>query len=369
MNAQSLVLSSQTRHPLSANDTHPGAPSTLAAEPSATLLTSDRPKVSAQLDHTSLRNTLIATVGKKVPAHDVEDVVQGALAEALASQSAPADPEAFRKWLWGLVRHKVADYHRGRRFEREDPDTLHAEPAAHDANNLYQWASARLPQTEGVHETFSWLLREGDGETLEDIAREEAVPPARVRKRVSRLRAHLRDHWKQELALLAAVGVLGIAVWWFLRKDETPVANPQITPDVTPNSPEKVEPREAKKLHDLAKERCDRKDYRGCLQALDEADKLVPGGKATPENDAMRKRALELLKLQDPLPIATSVVPAEPDRDALSRPGPKPLPSSDTPAPKVPPPSFTSNWQAPTKPGPAKPGPKMPTGGKAGNLK
>jgi hypothetical protein len=45
------------------------------------------------------------------------------------------------------------------------------------------------------------MLREGDGEKLEHIARDARVPAPRVRKRVSRLRKLLRERWAAELTL------------------------------------------------------------------------------------------------------------------------------------------------------------------------
>ncbi len=40
--------------------------------------------------------------------------------------------------------------------------------------------------------TFVWRLREGEGESLEDIASAERLPPPQVRQRVSRLRRLFR---------------------------------------------------------------------------------------------------------------------------------------------------------------------------------
>jgi hypothetical protein len=63
------------------------------------------------------------------------------------------------------------------------------------------------------------MLREGDGEKLEHIARDAKLPATRVRKRVSRLRKFLRERWAAELmlvGLLLLLGGLG-ALWWFAR--------------------------------------------------------------------------------------------------------------------------------------------------------
>jgi cytoskeletal protein RodZ len=63
------------------------------------------------------------------------------------------------------------------------------------------------------------MLREGDGEKLENIARDAKLPAPRVRKRVSRLRKFLRERWAAELALIGVLllcGGLG-ALYWYSR--------------------------------------------------------------------------------------------------------------------------------------------------------
>ncbi|HEX3850670.1 MAG TPA: hypothetical protein VHW01_06860 [Polyangiaceae bacterium] len=64
-----------------------------------------------------------------------------------------------------------------------------------------------MPDPEALH-TLEWMLREGDGEKLEQIARDANLPAPRVRQRVSRLRCFLREQWAAELML----GTLGLAL-------------------------------------------------------------------------------------------------------------------------------------------------------------
>ena len=59
-----------------------------------------------------LRAALVAMVKKRVPESEVEDIVQQALTEALESPHAPRETEAFRRWIFGVTKHKVIDYHR-----------------------------------------------------------------------------------------------------------------------------------------------------------------------------------------------------------------------------------------------------------------
>jgi len=56
-------------------------------------------------------------VRRRVPESDAEDIVQSALTEALAARTAPDEPEAMRKWIWGIARNKIADFYRRTRRE------------------------------------------------------------------------------------------------------------------------------------------------------------------------------------------------------------------------------------------------------------
>jgi hypothetical protein len=74
------------------------------------------------------------------------------------------------------------------------------------------------------------MLREGEGEKLESIAESEQIPAPRVRKRVSRLRRHLRAQWKKEVALLAALGVVVLLIVLAHRSAHEPIAHDRARP-------------------------------------------------------------------------------------------------------------------------------------------
>jgi len=178
----------------------------------------------------AFRRTLLGIVRKRVPERDVEDIVQATLTEAL-SPSAPKEDAALQRWLIGVARNKIADrYRRGAKESFEVPDVA-AESAPHSARDLARWAERALPADgEEPERTLEWMMREGDGEKLESIAESEQIPAPRVRKRVSRLRSHLRAQWKKELALLAALGVVATLVWIARRGASDPVAHDTIGP-------------------------------------------------------------------------------------------------------------------------------------------
>ncbi|MFO0561836.1 MAG: sigma-70 family RNA polymerase sigma factor [Polyangiales bacterium] len=166
----------------------------------------------------ALRDALRTLARRRVPERDVEDVVQVVLAEAAASKTRPEDPTSARRWLYGILRNKIADYHRkpareelvesvGEGATSESPD----DPAV---KSLLEWAMRELPSGMDSPRTLEWLLRESEGETLEEIAKSERVSPEQVRQRVSRLRRFFRERWAaQALALGLLAGALAWLVW------------------------------------------------------------------------------------------------------------------------------------------------------------
>ncbi len=169
-------------------------------------------------------------VRRRVPERDVEDIVQSTLIEALTSATKPEAPDAMRKWIWGIARNKVADYHRRAKRETFDVPDVGAETHEHAVEDMLRWAMRELPKDQEDRQTLEWLLREGDGEKLEAIAESAKIPAPRLRQRVSRLRKHLRTRWAADLAALAAIGIVGIiaVLWWRHTHREEPIARPDI---------------------------------------------------------------------------------------------------------------------------------------------
>jgi DNA-directed RNA polymerase specialized sigma24 family protein len=136
-------------------------------------------------------------VRRRVPAGAGDDVVQSVLCSAL--ETGGPDGEV-RPWLLGIARHKIADFHRRAARERRGAAAEHpARSDPHEARDLLVRAHAMLDASE--KRTLEWIVRAHEGEALEEIARAEALAPATVRQRVTRLRRVLRR------ALLAAAVV------------------------------------------------------------------------------------------------------------------------------------------------------------------
>lgn len=166
----------------------------------------------------ALRDALRSLARRRVPEADVDDVVQLVLCEAASSPHRPDDPARARRWLYGILRHKIADYHR--RPKREEPTDLDREPLAresdagdpHEVRSLLAWAMRELPPGMDSRRTLEWLLRESEGETLEEIAMAEQLTPEQVRQRVSRLRRFFRQRWVAQIAAAMAVALLFVAL-------------------------------------------------------------------------------------------------------------------------------------------------------------
>ncbi|MBX3217202.1 MAG: sigma-70 family RNA polymerase sigma factor [Labilithrix sp.] len=291
-----------------------------------------------------LRTALVAMVRKRVPESEVEDIVQATLADAIESPHAPTDSESLRRWIFGVAKNKVVDYHRRAGRETFEVPEVAGKAAPHVEADLLRWAEKHLPPGEENKTTLDWMLREGEGEKLEWIAEADKVPAPRVRQRVSRLRRHLKTHWQKEVALLAALGVLVTIVALVLReKEPEPIANEDL-------------PRAAE-LRKLGIERCLAAEWKECVDKLDAARSLDPAGDARPEVQKARENANRALTLP-PAPTSESVKPAPaPTTSSAPPPSPsglRPAPTSTAPAPKptlAPPPSPTPTpTPAPTAP-------------------
>jgi|LNFM01.1.fsa_nt_gb RNA polymerase sigma factor (sigma-70 family) len=174
---------------------------------------------------TALRDALRTLARRKVAEADVDDIVQVVLTEAAASQGRPEDPADARKWIYGILRNKIADHHRRPKREelvpelREEPRSEAHAQDMQEVRSLLEWAMRELPPGMDARRTLEWLLRESEGETLEEIARSEQLPPEQVRQRVSRLRRFFRERWVATAVGFAVLIALGVAViFWPERR-------------------------------------------------------------------------------------------------------------------------------------------------------
>jgi len=320
-----------------------------------------KPAASGPFDR-DLRSALVAMVRKRVPESEVEDIVQQALAEAIESPHAPTDSESLRRWIFGVAKNKVVDYHRRAGRESFDLPDVEGTPAPHVEADLLRWAEKNLPEGAENKKTLDWMLREGEGEKLESIAASEKLPPPRVRQRVSRLRRHFKENWQREVAMLAALGVIVSAVVFLVLHKKDPEI---ITHEV-------VDPRAAP-MRRLALEKCASADWKPCVEGLDEARRLDPAGDARPEVQQARQAAGKALSTPPDLAPVPSALPttAPPSPGPSSNlTSPSPIDSAflktmrkEEPSPKAKPQStesFTA-WPVPTPSPSSAPTPAPPS--------
>jgi RNA polymerase sigma factor (sigma-70 family) len=278
---------------------------------------------TALLSDPALREGLLKFARRRLPPAEVEDLVQNTLTEALSAASPPSDPAEFRRWVHGIARHKIADTfrRRGRQpIPSADVDQNAAEPDPSLAE-LGQWIETELPKTDHAQATLHWLLREGDGETLDEIARDVELPAPRVRQRVSRLRRHLHARW----LALGAAGLLSLfGVGALLYRAMSPA---NVPPSIAREAFAPLE--RARALRQKALEQCAAGAYPECIAALDQAKALDADGENARAISEARAAAESNLQVR-PNPERPALSPSTSIPDAKSAPK-SPEPSKHAP--------------------------------------
>jgi len=265
---------------------------------------------------------LTQSIRAKVPSRDVEDIVQTTLADALAAAEPPLDLATFDRWLFGIARHKIADFYRrnGRDviLDSDDLADNQAEANPQSARDLLHWVNGELPKEPDAPRTLEWMLREASGDQLESIAKEHQLAAPTVRQRISRLRRHLRTRW----AAAAALSLLIIIGYRLLRPQHS---QPIIQPEVAQRDPLI----RARDIRSSALATCHSGMWERCVKELDRAKALDPTGDTTEEVQQARLGAARVLHPPAPLPLP------EPT-ESFSAKRPAPAPSSSAPRRRAP---------------------------------
>jgi len=258
-----------------------------------TMPTPPPPAIPEMLGDPAFRAALERFVRARVPPSEVDDIVQSALADALASARAPAESEQARRWVFGIARHKVVDFFR--RHGREAPaslplsDEVPAESAPHSARDLLRWAERELPEGGQSENTLEWMMREAAGDKLESIANEERIPAPRVRQRVSRLRKHFRERWALQAAVCAVALLIVAGVLLYQRKLQ-PTDIAREVPSARPPQDD------AARLRRVALEDCEAGRWEQCLRGLDRAREIDPKGDGSEAIRQARQAAADALR-------------------------------------------------------------------------
>src|SRR6187402_701318 len=77
----------------------------------------------------ALRRDLARSVGRRIDASLVDDVVQATLAEALAARACPETEEEVRRFVHAIARQKIADVYRRRGRDQRLVEAVPSETA------------------------------------------------------------------------------------------------------------------------------------------------------------------------------------------------------------------------------------------------
>ncbi|MGH7297380.1 MAG: RNA polymerase sigma factor [Polyangiaceae bacterium] len=141
---------------------------------------------------------------------------------------------------------------------------------------LFEFAQQQGIDDERHRDCLRWAERLARGDEYADIARDEGIPEATVRKRMERFRKHMREQWKIYTGVAGAV--LGILLFLLLRKPrpeivatpEPPFSAPPPSTAVAVETPDQ----RAARLRGEAQKLCDGKDWNGCAAKLNAAREL-----------------------------------------------------------------------------------------------
>jgi DNA-directed RNA polymerase specialized sigma24 family protein len=218
-----------------------------------------------------------------VASADLDDRCQHVLLQAHAADDAPRGEPERTRYVHGIARNVARQYWADRRAAPEilplDEDAegrASSSPpyeAVDFARKVLGAALADDPQGS------DWVVRaKVHGETDQAIAEADGVPKARVRKRVSRVLAKMREH---------AVGLTALAVTVLLvvaaAIDRWRVPGRGEPGEGTPPPPSEIAPRSralAAELRQRGLADCQRARWDVCERELDEARGIDPGGEA-----------------------------------------------------------------------------------------
>lgn len=189
-------------------------PADLALNPNAMNL--GEIEMLARTHATRLASFLRRRVGNP---HDVEDLVQDTLLEAMRCMGQFQGQSRPETWLFGIALNLSRTYHKRARVRDIYADVETDDIPSGRCDDPCELVSQRqsMHRVECAVEQLSgdsYKLLElvvHDNLSYDDAAREMGIPTGTVRSRVSRMRSHLRRSVEQQCSRMAASGALNFA--------------------------------------------------------------------------------------------------------------------------------------------------------------
>jgi DNA-directed RNA polymerase specialized sigma24 family protein len=218
---------------------------------------------------------------------DVDDVIQLVLMAVTKSTTMPTREPDRTKYLVVMTHHIAIDFANDerKRADRVPMGNILQGIAAPGATSPETIDFARRVHAAAVArdaQAAEWALRSTvKGEAQTAIAEEAGVPVDRVRQRISRLFAWVRENGNK--LAMATLGLALLGLWGLSRREADVVSSP---------APRGEAPGDrAAPLRSKAASECGAQMWRECLHHLDEARDIDPDGDTAPRVQAMRREA------------------------------------------------------------------------------
>jgi DNA-directed RNA polymerase specialized sigma24 family protein len=208
-----------------------------------------------------IREVVVARVGKKAPRELVDDLVQQANIEMLASRSLPRSLATATGWAStiaarAIVHHLRRDAARAKWLVPEvEVEELASEPE--EARGpvapdwmLTAWLAPLVAHDPRHQETYELLLyKAATGKTHAQVAADHGMTDGALKSRVRALKAKYEPQWRRRqrmflLLLLFCVGVAAVLGWLVFRPavpdigpDDEPMPRPTATATVSAPAP------------------------------------------------------------------------------------------------------------------------------------
>jgi RNA polymerase sigma-70 factor (ECF subfamily) len=146
-----------------------------------------------------LGQQLGAYIGRRLPAADVEDVLQDVLIKIHRNVRYLSDDSRFGPWVYSVARNAVIDRLRRKQPALADPSELDSVPSADDTETEQALLNCVMPFVARLPEAYrhAITLVELQGLSQADAAAMEGISLSGMKSRVQRGRRMLRDMFEE----------------------------------------------------------------------------------------------------------------------------------------------------------------------------